>query len=181
MKKKLAGVFFLLVGVMVLVHPPFTSARPNEVTRDRLRATHLAGPNDTTIMLTQIRTVGQPTVRTWVANGAVADSGTWFFLSFDDSGSIFHSPVVGAAQLTLLLVGQDGSTIALQQNDLLNLEWLVHDPFDVPEAGSWHIVDGTGAYSTLHGAGRYSIEVHRVSDVRVVTWQLDGHTTLGQP
>src|SRR5262245_4104093 len=111
MKKKLVGFFFLLVGVMVLVYPSFTSARPNGVTRDRLEAERTgaspgtAGPNDTTITLTQLRTVGQPTVRTWVANGAVADSGTWFFLSFDDSGSIFHSPVVGAAQLTLLLVG----------------------------------------------------------------------------
>src|SRR5215813_2502817 len=181
MKKKLAGVFFLLVGVMVLVYPSFTSARPNDVTRDRLRATPLAGPNDTTITLTQIRKLGQPTVRTWVASGGVADSGSWFFLSFDDSGSILHSPVVGAAQLTLLLVGQDGSTITLEQNDLLNLEWFIHDPLDSPEAGWWHIVDGTGAYSTLHGAGRYSIEVHRISDARVVTWQLDGHTTFGEP
>jgi|SRR5215813_9099059 len=176
MKKKLAGVF-LLVGVMVLVHPSFTSARPNDVTRDRLRATPLAGPNDTTITLTQIGPLIHPIARTWVANGAVVDSGTWVVLSFDASGSVLHSPVVGEARITLLLVGQDGSTITLQENDLINFNW----PLEVPEAGSWHIVDGTGAYSTLQGAGRFSVGVETSSDGLIVTWQLDGHTTSGQP
>src|SRR5262249_44787766 len=120
--------------------------------------------------------VGHLTSATWVANGAVVDSGVWFFLSFDGSGSVINSPVVGAARLTLLLVGQDGSTITLQENDLINLNW----PLDVPEAGSWHIVNGTGAYSILHGAGRYSIDVETISSGRTVTWQLDGHTTFGQ-
>jgi len=182
MKKKLAGFFLLLVGVMVLVYPPFTSARPNDVTRDRFGAERtgaagLTGPNDTTITLTgQISFLGQPAVKTWVANGAVVDSGTWVVLSFDGSGSVLHSPVVGAARFTLLLVGQDGSTITLQENDLINLNW----PLEVPEAGSWHVVDGTGAYSTLHGAGRFSVGVETSSDGLIVTWQMDGHTTSGQ-
>jgi hypothetical protein len=177
MKRQLTGYFFLLVSV-ILVYPSFTSARPNDVMRASCGAPNLAGPNDTTITLTeQISFVGQPPVKTWVANGAVVDSGTWVVLSFDASGSVVHSPVVGEARITLLLVGQDGSTITLQENDLINLNW----PLEVPEAGSWHVVDGTGAYSTLQGAGRFSVGVETSSDGLIVTWHLDGHTIFGQP
>ena len=166
MKRKSGGVLFLVFGVIALIASPKTVGEAKNKTA-------LDGPNDTSITLTvQISPVGQITSAAWVANGAVVDSGFWFFLSFDDSGSIVHSPVVGTAKLTLLLVGQDGSTATLQENDHIDLN---------SQSGSWHVVDGTGAYSTFHGAGRYSIDVQTSPGGRTVTWQLDGHTTFGQP
>src|SRR5215471_6536075 len=183
MKRKLFGFSILVVGLIVLVYAPLTPARSADEIRNGFGTERtgaqpgLNGPNDTTITLReQISFVGQPAVKTWVANGAVVDSGTWVVLSFDASGSVLHSPVVGEARITLLLVGQDGSTITLQENDLINFNW----PLEVPEAGSWHIVDGTGAYSTLQGAGRFSVGVETSSDGLIVTWQMDGHTTSGQ-
>src|SRR5262245_43735626 len=158
MKKKSGGALFLLFGVIALVASLNTLGQAKN-------QTGLDGPNDTSITLTlQISSMGQLTSATWLANGAVVDSGIWFFLSFDDSGSIVHSPVVGTARLTLLLVGQDGSTITLQENDHITLD---------SQAGSWHIVDGTGVYSTLHGAGSYSVDVQGSSNGLTLTWQLE--------
>lgn len=172
MKKKL-GFLIVLLGMSGVIATLNIQGRPHYTGA-------LDGPNETTITLVQTRTIGQPTVRTWFSDGQFIDAGSWSFLAFHDSGSIFRSPVVGAAQVTLLLVGQNG-TITLEQDDLINLQWLVVDPFEVPEAGSWHIVSGTGVYSTLHGAGRYEIDVQRDTNTRTITWELDGNTTFGQP
>jgi len=76
-----------------------------------------------------------------------------------------------------MLVGQDGSTITLEQEELLTLE----SDGSLKVEGSWHIVDGSGAYSTLHGAGRYSVEFESGPNTRTATWQLDGNTSLSQP
>ena len=163
MKKKCTSVLTILTVLLVAASSSATPA--------------MDGPNATTITLTQVRTVGQPSARTWSASGGFVDSGSWFFVSFQDSGSILHSPVVGAAQLTLVLVGQDGSTITLEQEELITLD---RDGF-LHEGGSWHIVDGSGVYSTLHGAGRYSVDVESGPNTRTVTWQLDGNCRLSEP
>ena len=172
MRQKL-GILIVLLGMSGVIATLNIQGRPHN-------AGALDGPNETTITLVHTRTIGQPIVRTWFSNGRLIDAGSWSFLAFHDSGSIFRSPVVGAAQVSLLLVGQNG-TITLEQNDLINLQWLVVDPFEVPEAGSWHIVSGTGVYSTLHGAGRYELDVQSDANTRTITWELDGHTTFVEP
>ena len=168
MKKKL-GFLIVLLALIGFIAPFMIQGRPHN-------AGALDGPNETTITLVQTRTIGQPTVRTWFFNGRFIDSGSWSFLGFHDSGSIFRSPVVGAAQVTLLLVGQNG-TITVEQDDLINLQWLV-DPFDVPEAGSWHIVSGTGAYATFMARGvmKLTFTVTQIHVRSLGSWRATRHS-----
>ena len=91
MKKKL-GFLIVLLGMSGIIAPLNIQARPHY-------AGALDGRNETTITLVQTRMIGQPTVRTWFSNGRFIDAGSWSFLAFHDSGSIFRSPVVGAAQV----------------------------------------------------------------------------------
>jgi hypothetical protein len=110
---------------------------------------------------------------TWEADGGIQGSGFWYVADAHDSGSLLHSPVVGAAQVTVVLLSEDGMiTIDIPQlfsvvpSGQLQLE------------GAWHVADGTDTYSTLHGAGQASF-TFGPSPQNPGFWTLTGMTSIG--
>jgi hypothetical protein len=106
---------------------------------------------------------------TWQATGGIQDSGIWWVDDAHDSGSILHSPVVGAAQTAVVLVGSRGAiTVAMPQL------FSVVPSGQLELAGEWSVADGTVDYSTLHGAGQATFTFHNRG-----FWTLTGMTTIG--
>ena len=83
---------------------------------------------------------------TWSASGAFADAGTF---TFDSThwGAV-PSPAVGTLQQELTFSGADG-TFTLRGNLVLTIDGDGNVVLD----GPWAVLDGTGAYADLHGAG----------------------------
>jgi hypothetical protein len=79
----------------------------------------------------------------WSASGAFVDSGNW-----TSDGAAF-----GNGHITLFTTetGSAGSFRLLFQG----LEKLPNHPF----SGNWQIIDGTGAYATLQGQGKWTVDV----------------------
>jgi hypothetical protein len=101
-------------------------------------AAHLTGPN---------RASG-----TWDGSGAVDDAGTYDEI-FRFAGETIHAEKV--------LVGSKGTIVLRVQARVV---WL--GPCTVGfTAGSWHVVDGTGAYESLKGGGTPALTTESVGDV----------------
>lgn len=97
------------------------------------------------VTITQHSALGGSSV--FVASGAITDSGT---VTLDSVlASALPSPVVGTAHYIRTYHGSLG-TLTLQLQTLLtstDVPWLWE------ETGHWVIIDATGAYEGLHGAG----------------------------
>ena len=88
-----------------------------------------------------------PSPGTFSASGAFSDSGT--FANTRIVFSAVGAPTFGVTHLTALFEGSLG-TFTLSANIK---ETLTADPNVLADNGTWVIVDGTGAYTKLHGQG----------------------------
>src|SRR5437867_2287459 len=100
------------------------------------------------VTITQHSSRGCPTPCTFVATGAISDSG---FVTLDDEhDGALPSPVVGTAHVIRTFHGQAG-TLTIRLETLLTLTAV---PSIGQEQGRWVVVDGTGAYAGLSGEGK---------------------------
>lgn len=79
----------------------------------------------------------------WTSSGSIQDAGTFARTDVHFSGSVEHSPVVGAFQVLLDFTGADG-TITIRDELLFAPDGL---------SGTWQVVRGTGAYANTSGHG----------------------------
>ena len=79
----------------------------------------------------------------WQASGAIDDAGTFERTALHYSGSVEHSPVVGAFKVQLEFSGTQG-TFTLRVELMFSASGLT---------GTWQVVSGTGAYSRASGHG----------------------------
>jgi hypothetical protein len=82
---------------------------------------------------------------TWQSSGAFSDTGTFVETELHPTGSLAHSPVVGAFQAIIVFSGSQG-TFTIGQEALITT-----DNF----GGNWQFVSGTGAYQRLTGHGTF--------------------------
>jgi len=88
-----------------------------------------------------------PVPGTFSTSGAISDAGT--FTTIRRVVSAVPAPTFLVSHLTLLFAGAFGTfTVEAQIT-----ETLTADPAILVNEGRWSIVDGTGAYATLHGEG----------------------------
>jgi hypothetical protein len=79
----------------------------------------------------------------WTASGAINDSGTFVRTDLNSTGSLEHSPVVGALQVQIVFTSSQG-TITVRDELLGTATSLT---------GNWQIASGTGAYLGINGHG----------------------------
>ena len=79
----------------------------------------------------------------WQASGAIQDSGTFVRTDANVTGSVPHSPAVGAVQVVLVFSGARG-TFTIRDELLIT-------PTSV--TGTWQMESGTGAYARVSGHG----------------------------
>lgn len=88
-----------------------------------------------------------PVPGTFATSGAISDVGT--FITIRRVVSAVPAPTFLVSHLTLLFEGTFGTfTVEAQIT-----ETVTADPAILINEGRWVIVDGTGAYATLHGGG----------------------------
>ena len=102
-----------------------------------------------------VATVTSPTFTgTWTSSGAIDDSGTFARTDLHFSGSVEHSPTVGAFQVVITFTGDDG-TFSIRDELRFSSAGLT---------GTWQVASGTGAYERLsgHGTSEFSFETGSV-------------------
>ena len=94
-----------------------------------------------------------PTSGNFIASGAINEVGT--VTREEAQFTAVNSPTVGTGQFVYTFHGQAGSLT-------VRLQWLL-TATDVPSIGHvdgrWVVIDGTGAYSGMQGAGDYSATI----------------------
>jgi Protein of unknown function (DUF3224) len=81
----------------------------------------------------------------WHSSGAFSDAGTFVETEYHATGSLPHSPVVGAFQAVIVFSGPQG-TFTVAQEAIFTPKAL---------GGHWQVVSGTGAYDDLNGHGSF--------------------------
>jgi hypothetical protein len=92
-----------------------------------------------------------PATGTFRASGAFVDSGTFFNTRF--TGSALGAPSFGILHLTQQFDDAAGSSFTLRVNIRITG---TDDPNVFSDAGTWTVINGSGAYQTLRGQGTVS-------------------------
>lgn len=81
----------------------------------------------------------------WQSSGGITDAGTFVETELHPTGSLAHSPVVGAFQAVIVFSGSQG-TFAVNQQAIFTAD---------ARRGRWEVGSGTGAYEGLRGHGTF--------------------------